>query len=89
MSWPDSTNWPSILPGLIEKLHCLDGIAEKPLDIPEMIPQDLTQCAANDLNISANAMPKVIPAHPINDITFFVRRVRRPCISVCAAATAS
>jgi hypothetical protein len=50
----------------------LNGIAKKQLDIPEMIPQDLTQCAANDLDISAKAMPKVIPAHPINDIAFFV-----------------
>jgi len=50
----------------------LNGIAKKQLDIPEMIPQDLTQCAANDLDVSANAMPKVLPAHPINDIARFI-----------------
>jgi hypothetical protein len=50
----------------------LNGISEKQLDIPEVIPQDLTQRAADDLDISADAMPKVIPAHPINDVAFFV-----------------
>jgi hypothetical protein len=37
-----------------------------------MIPQDLTQCAANDLDVSANAMPGVISAHPIDDIARFI-----------------
>jgi hypothetical protein len=46
----------------------LNGIAKKQLHIPEMIPQDLTQCAANDLDVSANAMPEVIPAHPLDDM---------------------
>jgi hypothetical protein len=40
--------------------------AKKQLDVPEMISQDLTQCTANDLDIFANAMPKIIPAHPID-----------------------
>src|SRR5262249_38995607 len=50
----------------------LNGIVKQQLDVPEMVPQDLTQCAANDLDISASAMPKVIPAHTINDFAFFV-----------------
>jgi hypothetical protein len=50
----------------------LNGVAKKKLDIPEMIPQDLTQSAANDLDISAQAMPKVIPAHPIHDLACFI-----------------
>jgi hypothetical protein len=37
-----------------------------------MVLKDLTQCAANDLDISANTMPKVIPAHSINNIAFFI-----------------
>src|SRR5262249_1405106 len=41
----------------------LNGITEKQLDIPEMVPQDLTQGATNDLDVSANAMSEVIPAH--------------------------
>jgi hypothetical protein len=50
----------------------LNGIAKKQLHISEMIPQDLTQCAANDLDVSANAMPEVISAHPIDDIARFI-----------------
>src|SRR5262245_49240935 len=37
-----------------------------------MISQDLTQCATNDLEISANAMPEVIAAHSINDTALFI-----------------
>src|SRR5262249_48455753 len=37
-----------------------------------MIPQDLAQGAANDLEISANAMPKLIAAHALEDLAFFV-----------------
>jgi hypothetical protein len=59
--------------GAVRRLgDCLNGVAKKQLDIPEMIPQDLTQSAANDLDIFAHAMPKVIPAHPINDLAFFI-----------------
>jgi hypothetical protein len=54
----------------------LNGIAEEKLDIPEMILQNLAQCAANDLDISANAMPKIIPAHPIDDIALLVNEYR-------------
>src|SRR5262249_25493315 len=50
----------------------LNGIAKQQLDLAEMILQDLTQCAANDLDISADAVSKVIPAHPIDDIAFFI-----------------
>jgi hypothetical protein len=50
----------------------LNGVAKQQLDIPEMIPQDLTQRAADDLDVSATAMPKVIPAHPVDDIAFFI-----------------
>jgi ATP dependent DNA ligase-like protein len=50
----------------------LNGIAKKHLEIPKMIPQDLTQCAANDLDIFSPAMPKVIPAHPIDNIALFI-----------------
>ena len=48
-----------------------------------MIPQDLTQSAANDLDISANAMPKVIPAHPIDDIAFFIDEQGALHIGMC------
>ena len=44
----------------------LNGIAKKQLDVPEMVPQDLAQGTANDLDIFANPMPKFIPAHPEN-----------------------
>jgi len=50
----------------------LNGIAKKQLGLSEMILQDLTQGAANDLEISTNAMPKVIPAHAFDDVAFFV-----------------
>lgn len=50
----------------------LNGIAKQKLDIPDMIFQDLTQCAANDLDITADTMPKAIPTHPINDMAFFI-----------------
>jgi hypothetical protein len=54
----------------------LNGIAKKNFDLPEMIPQDLTQGAANDLEISTNAMPKFIPAHALEDVAFFVDELR-------------
>jgi len=50
----------------------LNGIAKKQLDLFEMILQDLTQGTANDLEISTNAMPKVIPAHAFDDVAFFI-----------------
>src|SRR5262249_41376530 len=50
----------------------LNAIAKKQLHIPELIPQDLTQGAANDLDVSAHAMPEVIPAHPLDDIARFI-----------------
>src|SRR5262249_9500489 len=50
----------------------LNGVAKKQLDIAEMIPQNLTQCAAKDLEISADAMPKVVPTHSLDNIAFLV-----------------
>jgi hypothetical protein len=54
----------------------LNGIAKKQFDLPEMILQDLTQGAANDLQISTNAMPKLVPAHALDDVAFFVDELR-------------
>jgi hypothetical protein len=63
--------------GAVRRLgDSLNGIAKKDFDLPEMISQDLTQGAANDLEIATNAMPKVIPAHALEDVAFFVDELR-------------
>ena len=63
--------------GAVRRLgDSLNGIAKKDFDLAEMIPQDLTQGAANDLEISTDAMPEFIPAHALEDVAFFVDKLR-------------
>ena len=80
---------PTSFQGAVRKLgDSLNGIAKKDFDLSEMIPQDLTQGAAKDLEISTNATPKLLPAHALENVAVFVDELR-PCISVRAATTAS
>jgi hypothetical protein len=75
--------------GAVRRLRdSLNSIAKKQLDLPEMIPQDLTQGAANDLEIATNAMPKLIPLTRSRTLPSLSTSCA-PCMSVRAETTAS